>query len=232
MYLSSSLSMLTRSNWKFCSSTRVRGSLSDANVTVVGSMSAATSVNFTVERPFSSCRVAIVANHRVARHRHGVRHARARNRPIEFRRNRPGFRGTINGDGGFVAALPLPRQLRSSTAGDRDGADTPRTNSLHEPWSRRPFVVTSRGPYENETRSARTKLRVVIDMSHPTVRPASRFADTESTAFTSRSVSRTPRWRPADVAGYAQSRAITGGRPTKPRVLKLWKLRPSLPSNL
>jgi hypothetical protein len=53
-YFRSSLSVLTRSNWKFCSSTRVRGSLRDANVTVVGSMSAATSVNFTVERPFCS----------------------------------------------------------------------------------------------------------------------------------------------------------------------------------
>ena len=54
IYFSSSLSVLTRSNWKFCSSTRVRGSLSEVNVTVVGSMSAATSVNLMVERPLSS----------------------------------------------------------------------------------------------------------------------------------------------------------------------------------
>ena len=51
---SSSFFVLTRSNWKFCSTTRVRGSESDVKVTVVGSMSAATSVNLMVERPFAS----------------------------------------------------------------------------------------------------------------------------------------------------------------------------------
>ncbi|MBK9250378.1 MAG: hypothetical protein IPM70_00230 [Proteobacteria bacterium] len=55
MYFSSSLSVLTRSNWKFCSSTRVAGSVSDVNVTVVGSMSAATSVKRICERPAPSC---------------------------------------------------------------------------------------------------------------------------------------------------------------------------------
>ena len=51
MNLSSSFCVLTRSNWKFCSSTRVDGSVSEVNVTVVGSMSAATSVNDSCERP-------------------------------------------------------------------------------------------------------------------------------------------------------------------------------------
>ena len=51
MNLSSSFCVLTRSNWKFCSSTRVAGSVSEVNVTVVGSMSAATSVNDSCERP-------------------------------------------------------------------------------------------------------------------------------------------------------------------------------------
>jgi hypothetical protein len=51
---SSSLSLLTRSNWKFCSSTRVAGLDSDVNVTVVGSISPATSVNLSCERPRGS----------------------------------------------------------------------------------------------------------------------------------------------------------------------------------
>ena len=55
MYFSSSLSVLTRSNWKFCSSTRVAGSVSEVNVTVVGSISAATSVKRSCERPAVSC---------------------------------------------------------------------------------------------------------------------------------------------------------------------------------
>ncbi len=55
MYFCSSLSVLTRSNWKFCSSTRAAGSVSEVKVTVVGSISPATSVKRSCERPVPSC---------------------------------------------------------------------------------------------------------------------------------------------------------------------------------
>jgi hypothetical protein len=55
-YLRSSFSVLTRSNWKFCSMTLVpAASVSDSKVTVVGSIRAATSVKRTVLRPRVSC---------------------------------------------------------------------------------------------------------------------------------------------------------------------------------
>jgi hypothetical protein len=55
MYFCSSFAVFTRSNWKFCSITRVPlGSVSDSNATVVGSISAATSLKRTVLRPWIS----------------------------------------------------------------------------------------------------------------------------------------------------------------------------------
>ncbi len=52
MYFCNSFSVLTRSNWKFCSTTLVpAASVSDSKVTVVGSIRAATSVKRTVLRP-------------------------------------------------------------------------------------------------------------------------------------------------------------------------------------
>ncbi len=47
--------MLTRSNWKFCSTTRTPGLAGTVKVTVVGSMSPATSLKRNVERPELSC---------------------------------------------------------------------------------------------------------------------------------------------------------------------------------
>ena len=53
-YRSISLDGLTRSNWKFCSSTVVEGSSRSLNDTVVGSIHAATSVNDSEPTPFGT----------------------------------------------------------------------------------------------------------------------------------------------------------------------------------
>jgi hypothetical protein len=62
--------VLTRSNWKFSSGTRVRGSLRDVKLTMVGSMRPATSANFAVERAVSnlmsqSCRTSAFPGTRI-----------------------------------------------------------------------------------------------------------------------------------------------------------------------
>ena len=115
MNLSSSFCVLTRSNWKFCSSTRVAGSVSEVNVTVVGSMSAATSVNESCERPCLIFMLAVIAHQRVSRHGHRVGHALSGDRPVELGRYRARLRGAVDRDGGFGDAR-RPRTQADDTA--------------------------------------------------------------------------------------------------------------------